>query len=97
METEYSYALNQKCSLELYPEENAWHYITVQPTVSNKIIEFSISVVITGMAKSYLINIFFNIYLLNFDLEIVTKTCLHLNISFRLSSSKGKEQLFIVK
>ena len=51
MENEMSYMLNQRCSLELYPEENAWHYITVQPTVSNKIIEFSISVVITGNIK----------------------------------------------
>ena len=39
MENDYSYALTQRCSLDLYPEENAWHYITVQPTVINKIIE----------------------------------------------------------
>ena len=51
MQDEFSYLLNQRCSLELYPEENAWHYITVQPTVSNKIIEFSISVVITGKQR----------------------------------------------
>ena len=50
MENEISYLLNQRCSLELYPEENAWHYVSVQPTVINKIIEFSISVVITGLS-----------------------------------------------
>ena len=49
MENDYNYALTQRCSLDLYPEENAWHYITVQPTVINKIIEFSISVAITGI------------------------------------------------
>ena len=53
MQDEFSYLLNQRCSLELYPEENAWHYITVQPTVSNKIIEFSISVVITGKQRLF--------------------------------------------
>ena len=72
MENDYSYALTQRCSLDLYPEENAWHYITVQPTVSNKIIEFSISVVITGTKISYSITIFFNIYASNFDTKTVT-------------------------
>ena len=67
MQDEFSYLLNQRCSLELYPEENAWHYITVQPTVSNKIIEFSISVVITGKQRLLmsLYNTFFGLDLLN--------------------------------
>ena len=66
MQDEFSYLLNQRCSLELYPEENAWHYITVQPTVSNKIIEFSISVVITGKQRLLmsLYNAFFGLDLL---------------------------------
>ena len=37
-----------RCSLDLYPEENTWHYITAIPTLSDKIITFGISVVING-------------------------------------------------
>ena len=35
--------------MELYPEENSWHFITVTPTVENRVIAFAISVSITGM------------------------------------------------
>ena len=42
----YNY-LPDRCSLDLYPEENTWHYITAIPTLSDKIIAFAISVVIT--------------------------------------------------
>ena len=36
------------CSLNLFAEENSWHYITVTPTRSDKTIEFAINVIITG-------------------------------------------------
>lgn len=52
LENNYSY-LPDRCSLELYPEENTWHYITVIPTLADKIIEFAISVVISGIRSSF--------------------------------------------
>ena len=36
------------CSLDLYPEENSWHFITVTPKVSDRVIAFAISISITG-------------------------------------------------
>jgi hypothetical protein len=35
------------CSLDLYPEENSWHYITVTPTRAERVIAFAISVALT--------------------------------------------------
>jgi hypothetical protein len=32
----------------LYPEEESWHYITITPTRSDRIIEFAIGIIITG-------------------------------------------------
>ena len=39
----------EACSLDLYPEENSWHFITVTPTIGDRVIAFAISVAITGM------------------------------------------------
>ena len=36
------------CSLDLFPEENSWHFITVTPTVADRVIAFAISVSING-------------------------------------------------
>ena len=41
------------CSLDLYPEENSWHFITVTPTVPDRVIAFAISVSILGNRSSY--------------------------------------------
>ena len=38
----------EACSLDLYPEENSWHFITVTPTIGDRVIAFAISVAITG-------------------------------------------------
>ena len=46
-----------RCSLDLYPEENTWHYITAIPTLSDKIISFGISVVINGKSTSFLVRL----------------------------------------
>ena len=48
-----------RCSLDLYPEENTWHYITAIPTLSDKIITFGISVVINGEFVVYYIRLYF--------------------------------------
>ena len=42
----------EACSLSLYPEENSWHFITVTPTVADRVIAFAISVSITGKQYS---------------------------------------------
>ncbi len=39
------------CSLNLFPEEDSWHYITVTPTRTERRVEFAINVKITGEAK----------------------------------------------
>ncbi len=36
------------CSLNLFPEEDSWHYITVTPTRTERRVEFAINVKITG-------------------------------------------------
>ena len=68
------------CSLNLFAEENSWHYITVTPTRSDKTIEFAINVIITGktLATSHC--------LINIALSLSS-------IFSRLSASDGEDQL----
>ena len=42
---------NNGCSLNLFPEENSWHYLTVTPTRSDRMVSFAINVKITGEVK----------------------------------------------
>lgn len=43
------------CSLKLFPEEDAWHFITISPTRTDRRVEFAINVVITGKFNDELI------------------------------------------
>ena len=40
---------SDSCSMVLYPEEESWHYVTITPTRSDRIIEFAIGIIITGI------------------------------------------------
>ncbi len=41
------------CALNLFPEEDSWHYITVTPTRTERRVEFAINVKITGLDCAY--------------------------------------------
>ena len=43
------------CSLKLFPEENAWHFVTLTPTRADRRVEFAINVIITGKTLAKLI------------------------------------------